>query len=337
MAEPPSSSALGDPRAACAIVALGQLATLALTWPLFGVRAAPPLLPLPGLSTLAGVPGLSAVLVVVSLVILVARPAVGGPLHLGAVLLACALDVTRFVPPVVSLAILGLGLSRPTLRSLVRAHLASMWLWAGVHKLLSPAYFAVLVPALTAGLPEPVQTSAGWALALFELALGVAALVPRAHRGVRLAAPALHLIAAVGVGLSGQNHGVIAWNVALAALAPLAFASLEPGPRWREVHAALLVIPALSYALPTHPTLSHHLYSGATPITLSCGQDGCVTDPELRAGLHAFGVPIPPALGTLEAHFLATCEPGERWLARSRVRGPGYGEVIAEATCPTGD
>jgi hypothetical protein len=49
--------------------------------------------------------------------------------------------------------------------------------------------------------------------------------------------------------------------------------------------------------------------------------------------MDAFGLPIPPSIGTLEAHFFATCAPGDRWLARSRLRGPSYGEVIAEAEC----
>lgn len=331
-------------RGPCVVVAVGQLATLALTWPLFGARATPPLLPAIDLPVgdLAALP--IWVLVAGSLAALVWRPIVGGPLHLATVLAAALLDTTRFTPPVLSLAILGLSASRPALHGLGRAHLSAMWLWAGAHKLLSPAYFAVLAPALSSHLPDvgPLRDHAGLSVALIELALGVVSLVPRAARVVGPLAALLHLSALATLLALDMNSGVWAWNLALAALAPSFFSDAGPGSRPASAarprselafQVVLLGIPALSYVAPLHPTLAHHLYSGATPTTLTCGADGCTPDVELRVGMDAFGLPIPPSIGTLEAHFFATCAPGDRWLARSRLRGPRYGEVIAEAEC----
>lgn len=321
------------------VVAAGQLATLALTWPLFGTRASPPLLPFPDRSAAAALAAQPIwILVVASLALLAWRPVWGGPLHAAAVLASALLDTTRFTPPVVSLALLGLAVSQPALHGLGRAHLSALWIWAGLHKLLSPAYFAVLAPMLSARLCDvgPLRDHAGLMVALLELTLGVVSLVPRL-RAVGPLAASVHLSVVGSLMALHMNEGVWAWNLTLAAIASFLFSeeAQAPPPRRSELALQLLLVglPALSYVAPLHPTLAHHLYSGATPTTLTCGADGCTPDVELRAGLRAFGVPIPPSLDTLEAYFRATCAPGDHWLARSRLRGPDYDRVIREATC----
>lgn len=314
-----------------AALALGQLLTLLSTWSLWQPRETPPLLPI--VASLTGaIPW--GVLLLVTLFAAWRWPQRRSWAHLLTLLLSCAFDVTRFGPAPLSLAILLLTSSAPTLAPLGGAQLSAMWIWAGVHKLLSPAYFAVVVPVAVSGLPRW-----GWALGVIvpivEIVLGGSAAFARTRGFARVLAPIVHVGALATLVALDLNPGVWAWNAALAWCAPMV---LEHAPMPRQtLHRGLAAImgvsPALFYLGVLHPTLAHQLYAGAAPTTLTCRADGCRSDVELRAGLAHFGVPIPPAPETLRAYFLATCEPGDRWILRSRTRGPDYGDVIDTQRC----
>ncbi len=318
-----------------AVLSLGQLATFVSTWPLWQPRHTPPLLPAFDVHLDAipwGVPLLLSVLAAWR------WPKIGSAVHLLLLLMACALDASRFGPAPLSLAILSCATSTPRLTPLGRAQLSAMWLWAGLHKLLSPAYFAVLVPiagtALSPWIPPWVL---GLSVACVEIALGLCAAFDRTRVVARVLAPLVHLGALAILVALDVNPGVWAWNATLAWCAPAILASspaigtASASPR--VLAAVLYVTPALHYGGLLHPSLTHQLYSGATPTTLTCRVDGCRSDVEAHEGLAHFGVPIPPSPATLRAYFLATCAAGDRWVLRSRTRGHTYGTVLDRAIC----
>lgn len=318
-----------------AALALGQLATFLSTWPLWQPRSSPPLLPAFGVHLDAipwGVPLLLSVLAAWR------WPRIGSAVHLVVLLMACALDGSRFGPAPLSLAILSCTTSTLQLAPLGRVQLSAMWLWAGLHKLLSPAYFAVLVPIAGAALSPAIPPwVVGLLAALAEIVLGLCAAFDRTRAVTRVLAPLVHLAALAILVALDVNPGVWAWNATLAWCAPAIVASAHPigtaSARARALAAVLYLAPALDYAVGLHPTLAHQLYSGATPTTLTCRADGCRSDVEAHEGLAHFGVPIPPSPATLRAYFVATCAPGDRWVLRARTRGHTYGTVLDRAIC----
>jgi hypothetical protein len=329
-----------EPRSRLALtvaIASAQAATILLTWPLWQLREAPPNLPLVALPVPCGA------LLLATLAPVVRWPLVGAVAHAVALALACLLDVTRFSPAPVSLALLLVTTARPSAEPIARAHLGALWLWAGVGKLISPAFFASISPAIARALPSwmPARELVGPSLALAEVLLGLLALLSpfaprRAGAAVVVLGPIMHGAALVTLVLAGLNRGVWAWNAALALLALALFhrpATSPSSPGWALVPSVVLWLLPAGYPLGLHPTLAHQLYTGATPATLTCRAAGCAADTEARAGLSALGVPVPPSVGTLRAYFEATCEPGDLWLARSRLPGAGYDAVISEASC----
>jgi hypothetical protein len=324
------------------ILVAGQAATIVVTWPLWELRQEPPLLPWLDLACPCGA------LLLSTLVLAALRPLPGALLHAAALAFAIALDETRAQPAPLSMALLLVASSDARLLPLAPAHLCTQWAWAGTHKLLSPAFFAVVAPAIARALPAwlPGREHAGLLGACVEIALGCLVLVPRARRVAAGVAVVFHLVLAASLALLDINRGVWAWNVVLAGTAWALFGSPanEPAPSTGRVHrraiagawALLAFSPALHYGGAIHPALSHQLYTGGAPTTLTCDREGraCRSDVELRETLDAFGVPIPGRLELLRAYFLATCAPGDRWLARSRTRGPDYGEIALEARCP---
>jgi hypothetical protein len=329
---PPSRAAPTHLRVA---LALGQLLTILSTWSLWQPRDAPPLLPM---ATSLSAPIPWGVLLLATLFAAWRWPQRGSWAHLITLLASCVFDVTRFGPAPLSLAILLLTTSTPTLTSLGGAQLSAMWMWAGLHKLLSPAYFAVVVPVALSALPQPLP-QAMWIFGVIvpavEITLGVCAAFARTRGVARVLAPLVHLAALTALVALDLNPGIWAWNAALAWCAPRILLH-EPMPRLpthRVLAAILYAGPALFYLGVLHPTLAHQLYSGAAPTTLTCRVDGCRSDVEQRDGLAHFGVPIPPSPATLRAYFLETCAPGDRWILRSRTRGRGHGAVIDTASC----
>jgi hypothetical protein len=316
-----------------------QAATFLATWPLWELRPTPALLSPIALSP-AALPLPCGALLLATLALALFRPWAGAIAHGAMLAIAIALDESRFQPAVLSMALLLVASSAPERAWLGRAHLATQWVWAGIAKLASPAFFGVITPAIARVLPAwiPHRELAGPLAALVEISIGLLALHASSHRLVAGVGVALHLVIALGLAHVGLNHGAWAWNLALAGAA-LAFfgaptAQLELGRR-RLVVAALALSPALYYVGLLHPSLAHQLWAATTPTTLTCDVDGrCRADREVRESLETFGVPLPGRPGLLRAAFLAHCAPGERWLVRSRDRA-SYGEIVGVTPCHT--
>ena len=116
-----------------AFVAL-QAGSILVTWQLWQARAAPPLLPV-----LDRLPQVDLGLVLLATLVLVLfRPFAGALSHLVVLAVACVLDQTRMQPEFISLALILLG-TAPVgyARVIAKAHLVTLWLWAGLNKALS--------------------------------------------------------------------------------------------------------------------------------------------------------------------------------------------------------
>jgi uncharacterized membrane protein len=293
------------------------LATTVLsTWPLWQARDFPPLLPVAdfwqcnlGWPLLAAC-GLLAVL-----------PRLGLATCWIGFSLAMLLDQTRIQPQVLSMLMLSLATInwQPGVLA-ARASLVSLWLFAGIHKLISPAYYQFFVPWLLG--PE-WDSAAGVAvaasLALGEIALGIGCLVPATRRLVAFGGVLIHLAALVllsPIGLS-WNSAVWPWNLALAA-ASLAIVlpwggwamgeCWQESPNWVKAWAVgLLVMPMGYYVGIVDPYLAGCVYAYNTPRAFICTP----FDRTEVGGLDKrWNVPLPPAPRLFKALFLQVGRPG---------------------------
>ncbi|HYN65164.1 MAG TPA: hypothetical protein VES36_11225, partial [Candidatus Limnocylindrales bacterium] len=277
-----------------------QAATVVLTWPLWQARTEPPNLPaLPGLPA----PDLGwLVLGTLALVLLV--PRWGILVHSLVLAFAMGLDQLRIQPEFVSLALL-MWATWPgsTERAsdgwavlMARSHLVALYLWAGVHKLLSADYVfsaSRFWQRTVSGLGEGPAAAMAWGVAVFEVGLGLLVLWPAARRRAGWLAGAMHFM--IFLSLSplgrGRNEAVWPWNLALAVAAPLLITSWSGS--WRTqvrdsrpvalaLAALILLSPALYYLGRLDAYLAHCLYSVNVPVAV-------LATAEQRAQLAAAG------------------------------------------------
>jgi hypothetical protein len=218
------------------VVVAALIASVWITWPLWNPRAQPP--PLPVLE-LPQVP-LAWPIVVASLAALV-TPRAGAIVATGLIACGMASDQTRMQPEFFSLPLLLWGtLPFEGARLVARAHLISLWFFAGFHKLMSPEYFADGGPRLLRGLPlalpEDIIPLAVFSFAVLETGTALLAVAPSTRRLAAWSALALHagILVAFFPLADTRNAAVWPWNVALAVSG---FALIAP---WRTgVRAAL--------------------------------------------------------------------------------------------------
>ena len=170
-----------------------------------------------------------------SLVAVVARPAVGVPLHSVLLAYAMLIDQTRIQPGFISLAILLWG-CLPSHRAmmLARVHLISLWLFSGLNKLLSPEFMTETAPwmlrAYLADAPTWLQGNAGFVVIVAEASLGILALFPRTRKLVGVLACLVHLNILFVLSPWGRDWNAVVWPWN-AALAVSGFCLIAP---WRD-------------------------------------------------------------------------------------------------------
>ena len=317
-----------------------QAATLLITWPLWQVREnaadGPPMAPLLDLPRVD-----LGVALIASLAVVLVAPKPGFALHVLLLLYAAAIDQTRLQPEVVSLAFLMWGtLPGSTGKAFARAHLVSMWFFAGFNKLFSPGFgdgtAQWMVTGLTDDPPRWLYENAGWIIGGTELTIGILAFVPWTRKLAALAAVGLH--AGILLDLSPRGHdwneAVWPWNVALAfAGLALIWPWTESPRRWfgsltpalRPLILLLLISPLGFYAGVTDAYLAHNLYSSNTASASVRCEDGCEPYQQPDATWDAFNVPLPPEHRIFKTYFRESCEPGDvltirdtRWWFRER-------------------
>ena len=316
----------------CVLVA-AQVATVLLTWRVWEFRSYPPMLPLFDLPAVhAGWPMLA------SLAAALRWPRVGVPLHTLVLGLAIVADQSRMQPHVISLATLLWGtIGLPGVLVVARAALASLWTYAGIHKLTSTAYFTVsgdwLLRALWPDGPAWVGPMLAAAVAGTELFLGLACFVPRLRKPAAVIAVAFHL--ATFAVLAFRLHWdapVWPWNLALAAAGPglllpwrgqglgVDFA-LAPRPA-RITAVALLLLPAGYWLGVVDAFLAHCVYADNRPKAYVCTT---FSRTDLEGICRRLGVVLPPAHRLYGPFFHGIGRSGEwleiedpRWIARMR-------------------
>lgn len=323
-----------------------QAATVLITWPLWQVRASPPMLPaLPLPAVDLGV----ALLLSLALVLLFPLP--GLLLHTLVLLYAAAIDQTRVQPEVVSLAFLLWGtLPNPTAKTFARAHLVSLWFFAGLNKLLSPDFLhgtaQWILAAFVAHPPPWLRDHVGYAIAMTEMTIGALAFVPRTRKLAGLAAFGLHVGILLDLLPTGHdwNSSVWPWN------AGLAFAGLALIAPWKEsplaslracrlavrpVLVLLVLMPLGFYVGITDAYLAHNLYSSNTAsATVSCPLR-CRPDQQTSSTWASLNVPLPPEHRLFKQYFDRTCRPGDRLTVRdSRWWFRRRGLAEQRFTCP---
>lgn len=282
-----------------ALVVACAAATVIFSWPLWQTRNEPPLLPLLALPSIS-----TGFLLLAALVWALVRPRAGLAAYCIGLAYAILTDWTRLQPAMVSFALLLAATLGPAGIAIARAHLISMWLYAGLHKLLSPEFMAYrgqvsILRGLFAEPPEWLGAIYPELVVATEIGLALAALFVVSRR---LAAPwalALHTTILLSLSPWGRNwnNSVWPWNVALGLAGFFLIAPWkEPMLDWfrsanrrREkksgrgrprqaspvpfVVVALFFFPALSQFGIGDPYLAHHLYSRSTPISYVCRDD----------------------------------------------------------------
>lgn len=291
-----------------------QALTFLISWPVWNVRPSPPLLPLIPLPELSfGLP------LMVSLLVIVAWPRIGVASHLVVLLVSIVADQHRLQPQVISLAVLMLGCLQPGMAQLTRWYLIAMWLWAGLHKFLSPEWYgfqswwfleACGFDGDSWHLPFAIF------VATFETALGVLAIARPKWAAWPAVALHLGLLLLLSPLVRNFNVSVWPWNAATAAAAYWLFATAkteeQPGrlPVWVEwaTIATLLIGPALYYVDLVNPHLAFVLYSGNLPRAIHVRADSY----SRVDGWTGLTVPFPDSHWLFRRKFEQTARPGER-------------------------
>lgn len=302
-----------------------------------------PLLPLPAVAT--GVPLLAA------LALAALRPVAGLAAYTLVLAYAIATDWTRLQPALVSFALLlvarvpgGAGLA------IARAHVLSLWFYAGFHKLLSPEFMAdrknpQMLHALFADPPQWMRQVYPEVIVLTEIGLALAAAIPATRKVAAVGACVLHagILLSISPVFQNWNDAVWAWNVALGLAGIFLIAPWKEGiretfraqPRLvQAVLAFLALYPAASQLGLGDPYLAHHLYARSTPFSYVCRT---TEPPPERPGLGRvyktddgryqcrfvdffpwLDVPEPGEHGFARAYFARTCARGEILFIRER-------------------
>lgn len=304
---------LGLPEVRCALLVvavIAQAATILITRPLWQVRDTPVHLPL---IDLPQIPFDSWLLITLILVLI--RPRVGLVVHAASLLVAFAFDQYRTQPQVIANAVLMLATIENVGLVIVRWFLASLWLWAGTHKLLSPDWFSFgswyMVEKLHVN-PEDFQMLFAYGVSLGEMSVGLLAI----FRPRWAAIPCVMMHVGIVIFLSpifyNHNVSVVPWNLATAVIGGWVMwysPSIRPQFRWEWITAVvLLVYPAGFYLGLVDHGIASVLYSNHLP-------EGMVTTKEGAAKISGWGdlhVPFPNERRLLTLYFQRSSQPGDK-------------------------
>ena len=300
------------------ICVLAQLATIFITWPTWQVREFPVNLP-----WIAGMPQIPmGVLLVVSLLlILVAPRKFGMPLHLMVLVLAIAMDQFRCQPQVLSITVLMMACVWKPIRQLCIWYLISMWLWTGIHKLLSPDWFDFASVDLLKRLRwiNPYQYNVHFALVVAASEIGLGLLAFLKPRLAAFFCVALHVGITIFLFKLNWNSSVWPWNLCTAIVgcwllynAPTTQSKLleKPSPKWQlAILVAIMIVPAGFYFGVVRNCFSHVLYSEHLPIAaITRGPN----EVELLDGWNDFAFPFPRDKAAFVAYLKASGKRGDK-------------------------
>ncbi|MFG0264378.1 MAG: hypothetical protein ACF8AM_04395, partial [Rhodopirellula sp. JB055] len=287
-----------------------QCITIAITWPLWQVRELPPHLP-----TFDLPPVSFGWILVASLAWVVVRPRAGLMVHLSVLVVAAVWDQFRLQPQFFSIAVLMAACVWGSWHRIARWSLVSTWVWAGVHKFLSPDWFGYASHWLVDRSGLDADATCLWfagAIAAVELVVGLLAIFR--PRWAAPACAAMHLGIALVISplVLDWNESVLPWNLSVAVIG--SWVTLTTGAWWpvrgweRALAAFALVYPVGFYVGCVDHGFAGVLYSGSLPQGLVSSRDG-VRPVEGWGELH---VPFPKERRTIRIHFEQVAEPGDK-------------------------
>ena len=298
-----------------------QATTIAITWPLWQPRESPPHLPL--LEPLSLWP--FGVLLNASLLVTLLTPRWGWIAHVGLLGLAMAGDQFRIQPQFIGLAISIWAAASPIGWVFGRWYLIALWFWAGVHKFVSPDWWADYPWSLLsqAGIdPRGKTLPMAVGVIAIELLLALLAVVKPRWAVPFCLLVHLSILVLFSPWLANRNYSVLPWNLAMATFGACMLwhaSSGWPVLRWeRWLAVCLLSYPALYFTGWLDRGLGHVLYAGNVPKGI-VARGGAVKEIE---GWGDLAVPFPSQSRLLRQYFGLTAEPGDRLLVRTPVGRP---------------
>ena len=243
--------------------------------------------------------------------------------HLFVLSAAVATDQLRCQPQILSVVVLMAACIFPSARKLGVWFLIAMWLWAGIHKLLSPdwygdvTYYLLLRKQFEWGTLRLWDYHGAFAVigAVAEVGLGVLA-----WYRPKTAAPICfltHVIIAVFLILVDWNFSVLPWNFCTAIVGAWLLWSFNEGARCvslpnsktgRLAVGVLLLSPIGFYFGMVRHSLCHVLYSANFPDAVITKADG----PKICEAMSALRVPFPHEPKAFIDYFGHTGKPGEK-------------------------
>lgn len=305
--------------AAFLITLLAELATILITWQVWGIRDAtligqlqnepPPNLPLVALPAIS-----FGVVLLVSMLPVLIWPRVGVFVHGGVLLIACLFDQHRLEPQFMALWLLLWGCVSQRGAWFARWFLASMWLWAGLHKLLSPEWFGVNSWDIVkrCGFNPHFYLAFAWMVSIGEMSVGLAAIFTRKIAAVLCLVQHVGILLFLSPLFYNFNESVWPWNAATAIVGAWLFwtapAPSKQRPLQWAVVAALYLVPATYYLGWINPHFAHILYSDHMP-------KAWISSREHTKTLHSWGgleVPFPDSHWLFLQCFERTASPGDK-------------------------
>lgn len=302
-----------------------------------------------------GVPNLPAVnalrtfslapLLIIACALMIVVPRIGSLIHALILLVAILGDQVRIQPEFLSLSLLALTAAWGSER-LSRAHLGTLWFWAGCNKALSLGWASGGAGFIAGSLHQGSHRGVvAWGVPVAEMAIGLSTMIPRLRIMSGVGGAALHVGIFVTLSplFASFNSGVWPWNVAFAVAAPLVFLTGPFHPshtparplrhRWGTATAvgAMVVIPAGFYLGVSDAYLSHNLYSSNTAVAQRCQANACA--PFQPDGFVDLNVPVPPEVRLFRSWFRSTCSPGETF-TMVRPANRLVGARQSTETCP---
>ena len=305
-------------------IVLAQLATIVLTWDLWKQRITPPLLPVFDSLPQTSVGPLLVIVLIVSLF----TTRLGTISYLLVLIYAFLTDQTRLQPEFVSMALLLISIEFEFARFIGRAHLITLWVWSGIHKILSHSFETNLTwISEWINIPTPALR---WIIRIMEVSLGVAAITYRTRKFAILMAICLHggiLILLIG---NNWNSAVWPWNIALPAASVFLlneskgykftnnFQKLNMQTQTHALAALIWIIawiyPAGFYIGISNAYMSHNLYSDNTKTAFVCevnvDQDRKCFNLSSET-YEVINVPLPPESYIFKSQFNRSCKPNE--------------------------
>ena len=310
------------------IAVAAQVIAIMITWPLWNVRSSG----LPHLPVFSMLPQISfGWLMLLSLAVIPFRPRIGVWFHFIVLLLATLFDQMRAQPQFLATLVLMYAATYQTGAALTRWFLASLWIWAGVHKLISPDWMTHRSTNMTAALGLDVETYSlmiGYNVALSEILVGLLAWLK--PRWAAFGCVALHVGIVIYLSplFRDWNYSVFPWNLATAVIGFWVLWNAESrnwfgaenslnenyssARRWlfeRAAFGLMMIVPAGFFIGWLDHGYAHVLYSDSIPRGLVSKQDGSLS--EIRAW-GELAIPFPNERRLLKQHFGSVGQQGEK-------------------------